>query len=201
MPTHEFRTSQLLSEIANGGRSDDVLIDEVLERFNRRAFGALLLVVTLPSFLPVPVGIGAVSGPLVMLVGAQLLCLRRRPWLPLRLRQRGLKRASFAQFSTRIGPWLQRLERLSRPRLEALTERALPTMVSGALLMVVGLILALPIPLTNYPVGLLVLSYAIALIERDGALLLLAWLLGLGAAVATVLLSGEVLQGLTAWLG
>ena len=48
----------------------------------------------------------------------------------------------------------------------------------GLLLAVLGGLLALPLPLTNYPFGLLLVLWAIALIERDGRLLALAWGLG-----------------------
>src|SRR3546814_1261230 len=42
----------------------------------------LLFVSTLPAFIPIPGVGGAISGPLVILIGAQLLVGRRTPWLP-----------------------------------------------------------------------------------------------------------------------
>ena len=45
-------------------------------RDSQTAFGMLLFVAVLPAFLPLPGVAGAISGPLVMLVGAQLMvCL------------------------------------------------------------------------------------------------------------------------------
>jgi hypothetical protein len=42
-----------------------------------------------------------------------------------------------------------------------------------------GLLLALPIPLTNYPFGLIILAFSLGYIERDGILLGLGCLFGL----------------------
>ena len=48
-----------------------------------------------------------------------------------------------------------------------------------SMLILLGILLFAPVPLTNYPFGLLLLGYAFALIERDGKLMLLCWILGL----------------------
>ena len=53
--------------------------------------------------------------------------------------------------------------------------------------------LALPLPLTNYPFGLVLLAFAFALIERDGALMLVAWGLGLVEIGVLVGFSSQVL--------
>jgi hypothetical protein len=66
---------------------------------------------------------------------------------------------------------------------------------SGLLLMLLGVLLALPIPFTNYLFGVLLLGYALALLERDGALLLVAWATGL-VAIAVFGVTGGALAAL-----
>jgi hypothetical protein len=73
---------------------------------------------------------------------------------------------------------LQRLERLTRPRNEILFDHPLAHAITSLLLISLGISLALPLPLTNYPFGLILLCYAFALIERDGRLLIIGWILG-----------------------
>ena len=71
------------------GDPDELLpLHTLLSGLGRRAFGMLLFVATLPAFIPIPIG-GAISGPLVMLIGAQLMAGRRRPWLPRFIARRG----------------------------------------------------------------------------------------------------------------
>lgn len=197
---HEISTRQLLDAIAASGSGEDLRLNALLDEFRARAFGVLLLAVTLPCFIPLPIGMGAVSGPLVSLVGLQLLILLPHPWVPGFIGRRSVKRVSVQRFRDRVAPWLQRLERLSRPRLEALFS---PTgnAFTGLLLLLLGVLLALPVPFTNYLFGFLLLLFCFALIERDGMLMLIAWALGLGACIASVLLSGEVVGLIQSLLG
>ncbi len=185
----ELSTSGLLAQIGRGAIDADVppaatvSFDELLDHFSHRAFGVMVLVATLPAFLPLPAGAGAISGPLVALFGLQMLLGRRTPWLPQRLRRRGIPRIRFRRFAERMQPWLLRVERLVKPRLAGFTEHLASHVFSGLLLLLLGILLSLPIPLTNYPIGLLILAYAVALIERDGALLLIAWTLGIAMII------------------
>lgn len=184
------------------GPADDVLpLRALLDGLGRSMFGMLLFIATLPAFLPIPGVAGALSGPLVSLVGLQLVLGLRRPWLPGFVARRGPRRGTLARFEHRISPWLLRLEHLVRPRLVALIDHRLATMFTGVLLVLLGVLLALPIPFTNYLFGVLLLAYALALLERDGALLLVSWAAGI-AAIAFFGVAGGALAALaTEWLG
>ncbi len=195
------RLSAMLAELAHQGGDASLKLDAVLQRFHTRAYGVLLMLVLLPAFIPLPVGTGAVSGPLVSLIGLQMLFGLRAPWLPQRARLRTIQRATLGRFSQRIARLLGWLERLCRPRLQGLTRSTLAHVFTGAQLLVLGILLALPIPLTNYPFGLLILAYAIAIIERDGVLLLVAWGFGLATIITWAVLSGEVITLLGRWAG
>lgn len=187
-------TSDLLTELADPAGGELLLFDELLVRFGSRAFGVLLLIALLPAFIPAPIGMGAISGPLICLLGLQLLCLRPAPWLPGFVRRRGLRRASIQRFLDRSRRMLARLERVCRPRLLTLIEHPWANAFTGLQLLLLGFLLALPIPLTNYPFGILLLFYVMALIERDGNLLVVAWILGLVAITGSFMLSNEVVE-------
>lgn len=187
-----LRTSTLLTLLGDERGDPTISFEELLANFRQRAFGALLLVVLLPTFIPVPIGVGAVTGPMIALLGAQMLLTFSKPWLPRWLRRRRMHRSSVARFGERFRPLLSRLEKICKPRLTHFTDRVSAHVFTGLQLLILGLLLALPIPLTNYPYGIVLLLYAVALIERDGVLLLVAWTLGIAAIVASALLSGEV---------
>src|SRR5690606_22031927 len=122
---------------------------------------------------------GAIGGPLTILVGVHLLVGMRRLWLPRFVARRGPRRASLQAFQRMAGPWLGRLERVVKPRLVAVIDHRMAAMFTGLLLVLLGILLALPIPFTNYPFGALLLVYALALLERDGALMLACWAVGI----------------------
>ena len=96
------------------------------------------------------------------------------------------------RFCNRITPWLARLEHLIRPRLQVLAGNPVARSFTGLLLVALGILLALPIPMTNYLFAGVLLLYALALLERDGALLLLLWIATTAGIVAMVLLSDQL---------
>lgn len=187
----EAGTRALLDALAQGDPDETITLRDLLAGLNRRAFGMLLFVSVLPAFIPIPIG-GAISGPLVMLIGVQLAIGMRRPWLPNFLASRGPHRHALARFDRMISPWLARLEHVIRPRLPVLLDHRLAGVVTGLLLLVLGLLLSLPIPLTNYLFGGLLLVFALSLLERDGVMLLVAWIAGAIAVAVFGVLSGNL---------
>jgi len=85
---HEHGTRALLDALAVGNPEDVLTLQDLLSGLGRRAFGMLLFASVLPAFIPIPIG-GAISGPLVMLIGVQLCIGLRKPWLPAFLAKRG----------------------------------------------------------------------------------------------------------------
>ena len=192
-------TRAILDSLLDGDPAQSPDFDQLLDGLGRRAFGMLLFVAALPAFIPIPIG-GALSGPLIMLIAAQLLVDMAHPWLPGFIARRGPRRQSLARFECMVDPWLRRLERVVRPRMAPVLDQPLASAFTGLLLLLLGLLLALPIPLTNYVFGGLILLYALALLERDGALMLACWALGIVALVATGALSGGLITALQAWI-
>ena len=195
----ESGTRAVLDRLAVGDPTQLLRLDELLAGLGRRAFGMLLFVAALPVFIPVPGG-GLIAGPLVVLIGLQLLVGMRRPWLPAFLARRGPKRAAMARFDQHISPWLGRLEHLIRPRMVRLLDHRAASTFTGLLLVLLGVLTSLPIPLTNMLFGAMVLMFALALLERDGALMLLAWVATIIAVAVSGVLSGTLATQALHWL-
>ena len=75
-------TRALVDELATGDPNEALTLGELLDRFSERSFGLFLLIVMLPTFIPIPVGVGGVSGALAVLIGLQFLVRLEHPWLP-----------------------------------------------------------------------------------------------------------------------
>lgn len=188
----EISTRALLHALAEGDDRQPLTLGSLLDEFRERAYGVFMLISVLPAFVPLPIGAGAISGPLVSLIGLQLLVHMAHPWLPGFLSRRPLSRAGMVKFRDRTAGLLRRLEKVSRPRTEGVIDHPAARMFTGLLLIVLGFLLALPIPATNYPFGLIILAFAIALIERDGRLMLVAWALGVVEIVVVAMFSGQL---------
>ena len=196
----EAGTRALLDAFAVGAQDEILRLGDVFAGLGKRSFGMLLFVSTLPAFIPIPGVGGAISGPLVILIGAQLLIGLRQPWLPTFVARRGPHRHAIARFRDLLSPWLARLERVVHPRADTLLDHRLASALSGLMLILLGLLLSLPIPLTNYLFGGLLLLFALALLERDGWLMAVAWILGAIAIGVFGVLSENLAMMAARWI-
>ena len=177
--------SEMLHGLAQQGGRERVSVRDLTDALGDRALGALMFLFAFPNVLPMPPGTSAVLGAPLVFLAAQLM-LGRRPWLPRLLSSRSMSRADFALLVRRIAPWLQRGERMLRPRFSWLTQPPLEYAV-GAVCLVLAIVLVLPIPLGNVLPAVAISLLALAVVERDGL-----WVLaGLGVA----LLSAGVVSG------
>ena len=196
----EAGTRVLLDAFAEGDPEEILRMGDVFAGLGKRSFGMLLFVSTLPAFIPIPGVGGAISGPLSILIGMQLLAGMRKPWLPRFIATRGPHRHLMVRFRDKLSPWLARLERLVHPRGDMLLDHRMASALSGLMLILLGVLLALPIPLTNYLFGGLLLLFALALLERDGWLMALAWIAGAISIAVFGVLSGSLAATAARWI-
>lgn len=191
----EEKTVALLRAALMSAPGERIAVEDLLDSLKRRAFGFLLLLLAIPNFIPVPLGIGGIMGVLVIGLGLEMLIGLEHPWIPGFLRRRTMSRDGLLRFLDRIAPFSGRLERICKPRLQRLTRRPF-TFVSGAIMILIGILLALPIPFTNYVFGGMLIAFAFALVERDGVLLALVW----GTTVTIVIASATFSHALAGFL-
>jgi hypothetical protein len=192
-----LKTSELVQQLledAHRDSEDGIPLGRVMDAFSRRAFGGLVFFITLPAFIPAPFGV--IIGPLLGLIGLQMILGFEHPWLPKRVRAWRIPRDRLERLSMRMGNGLRRLERFARPRLEWCGEGP-GQALSGLSVIILGTLLALPIPLTNWPFGIALCTMTLGLIERDGVLIVAGWL----AAAVSVGLVVAGLHGLISWNG
>ena len=195
----------LLQMASEGDPDAHLSMSQVLGSLQQGAFGMFLLLAILPAFLPLPGVAGALSGPLVMLIGVQMAIGLRSPWLPGFIGRRGPRRRTLHRFTRRLDKPLRQLDRLLRPSFWPTIAPLPARMFTGLQLVLLGLLLSLPIPFTNYLFGVQLLLYALALLERDGRLMTANWAGGVGAIAFFGLGTGELVTYLVQlvqdWLG
>lgn len=195
--------SQVLLDMAQQPWRERISVRDLIDALGDRALGALLFLFAFPNVLPMPPGTSALLGTPLVILAAQLM-IGRGPWLPRVLSARSMSHADFAALVRRITPWLQRGERLLRPRLCWL---ALPPLefVIGAVCLLLAIVVLLPIPLGNILPALAISLLALGVVERDGLWVLAGLSLGVVAAgvvsgvifaaiKATMLLFGQLLH-------
>lgn len=168
--------ARLLRRLADDGGAEGLTLHQIRDRLDERAYGLLILILSLPCLVPGLYGVPQAVGVIIILVAAQLLIGREEPWLPrwvLTLRAKGRWLTAMADFAeTRLG-WI---ERVSRPRLLMFATGAGERMAAAFMILAT---LTIVLPFTNTVPSIALLLLSIGLIQRDGV-----FVLG-GAAVAT----------------
>ena len=187
--SHE-RLSELLDRLAHEDDSERIAFGDLLEAVGERAFGALILVFSiLAVMVGVIPGISTLLGLPLLLLSIQLAIGSPRPWLPRSVSARSLERSTFARVVTTIRPRLRQFEKLLKPRLLVLTsawaERGI-----GLCCLIAAILVFLPIPFGNLLPAVALCAFGVALMERDGVLVLL----GLGTlGFSLIVLGGAAL--------
>lgn len=165
-------TAALLEELAAAFPNERVSFGELIDRLDSRAHGVLLLVMALPMCIPNVPGISTIFGALMLLPALSLVFGSRRLWAPRGVRAWTFPREGLVGALRTAAPALRRIEVLIKPRWSALTHFPL-TILIGLQTLLMAFVLVLPIPLGNWPPGMTVAMTALALLQRDGALMLL----------------------------
>lgn len=180
-------TIQSLSDVIESFGEDTrpvLTVGQMLDQFDSRAFGAMLLVFGLLNCLPLPPGSSTILSLPILLLAPQIAVGREVPWLPRKLVEHPLKRDDLRGLFRKLTPIVRRMELVSRPRLGFLFAQGGERLI-GVVCTLLALVLVLPIPLGNLAPGATVAVLSLALLQRDGLLALLGYMM---AAVSVGLL-------------
>ena len=199
-PAGEPRFAGLLSRIAAEAEGERTTIGALADAFGQRGHGALLILLGLPNLLPLPVpALSLLTGLPLLVLTAQIALGRPVPWFPARLRDRSLPTADLRRIAGAVATQVARLDRIVRPRWSVLTTGPARRVV-GAFTVVLALALFLPLPFGNALPGLALALTGLALLERDGAALLVAVVVGLLGLLVTTIASAAILGGVFVFL-
>ena len=174
--------SDLLEDLLGAFPGETVSVGELVDRLDTRAHGVLLLILALPMCIPNIPGISTIFGVLMIAPALGLLFGQRRLWLPRQVRAWTFKRDGFQRALRLAIGGLRRVEFLIKPRLSVLTRWPLTSAV-GFQTLLMALVLILPIWGANLLPGIAVTFTALALMQRDGLLMLLSMPFAIGSIV------------------
>jgi len=177
-PTRENLSTVLASLLARDQAGAELTLGEVFGRIGDRGFGLLLIVLSLPSALPVPApGYSTPFGVVIAVLAGQMLAGRTTPWLPARAAATKLHGKFVDGMLGFFSKFFAKTEFLIRPRLRWVASRPGRAFL-GALVLIMAALMILPIPLTNTFPAFVIFLTGIGLTEEDGLFSLAAAALG-----------------------
>ena len=182
----EVRMSAALASAEAAVRDPSVTLRELLAMLGEQGLLVFCGVLASPFLLPVTVpGMSTVLGIPMLLIGFAVM-LSRVPWLPARILNRSLPAATVRMVLAKVRGWSERFEHLVRPRWLGLTGGPAINLLNGALVLLDVLLLMAPIPLVpfiNSVPALAIVLLCFGMAERDGAVIVLGYLMTLVSAV------------------
>lgn len=177
-----------LERLFAGPRESAITLNALLAGLEDRSYAFIIAALALPNCIPTGIPLlSTITGLPMLLFVLQRLTGHTAPSLPAFLGNRSLPRGKLQDFLQRAGPRIAWLENAIHPRhgiwLTGLPRRALQTVW----VVMIG-VLALPIPFDNLFPAWSILFFCLALIEGDGVMAMLGWLLAAISAVWTAFL-------------
>jgi hypothetical protein len=177
--------SAKLAELGAQFEGVPVSMGELIHALSARAYELLMMLLVLPFLVPVSVpGMSTPLGLIVATVAVQL-AFGGLPWLPHWLLNKKLPAGFLRTVLRATRGSVGFMERVVKPRWPALSDSSFVTALHLGAICVAALALALPmpIPLTNTFPGWAIFFLAAGLMERDGACLLLGYVMIVVTAV------------------
>lgn len=186
-PARPLPLSQRLAQIVEEPGPDRLTFSELGTQLHARAWGGLLVIFAAINVIPLPPGASIFFAIPLIIVTAQMAFGRASPWFPARINRRGVTKEELRRLIAKM-EWIEvRVERMFKPRLATLTGPT-ATRLIGIVCFILALMTMLPI-VHVAPAAVIVL-FGLALIYRDGALIIAAAVTTLvGAAIAIFLIS------------
>ncbi|MCW8106899.1 exopolysaccharide biosynthesis protein [Alteromonas ponticola] len=174
----------VMDELLENASDEKSSIKEMVEAFENRGYGPLLLVPSLIAVLPtgaIP-GVPSACGVTIFLITIQLLFGRKHPWLPSQLENIEFERETLKKGVEKVKPYTRKIDKLFKPRLHFFMH----TVAKRVLALVCGLTALLMIPLELVPFAAALPASAVAfmgigLSTKDGVMTLIGLTLALSS--------------------
>jgi len=182
--------SVVLQRLHDEAPNDHFTLGWLMGRLRRRSFGLIILLLAVVAIAP---GFSVVAGLLLMIPAFEMIIGHTAPTFPARIAAHSLPTRHLAALVQRAVPVLRYLETMIHPRWLAAVDAS--KRLDGVVVMLLSATLFVPIPLSNVVPALVIALIALANLEEDGVLLVLALLAGaialtLAAAAAWATLVG-----------
>ena len=157
-------------------------IGELMESIGDKGFGLLLIILSLPSALPVPaVGYSTPFGICMVIIAAQIFIGRKQVKLPGRLKKIRIPLKMVQSITGFAIHFLKRTEKLIKPRQRWIHSRFGHSILSVTIF-AMAFFMILPIPGTNTLPAMIIFIIGISIAEEDGLIAIVAILLSTLAA-------------------
>jgi len=179
--------SESLNSLLEESATESVTLNELMGKTRGRGLYIVLILLSLPFITPIPLpGLSTVLG-LTMAALAARLALGLPPRLPKFIGARKISRKRLRAMVGASARILRAIDQLAKPRHSGWLEWRTARLGNAMLLVLMGLFLAFPhppvIPFSNSLPSWAVILLALAIMQRDGILVWVAYAVAVGTSI------------------
>lgn len=185
--SHQSSLYNVIQRLKNSTKAKETSVNAVLEAFEHRGFGPLLLIPALFLLLPTGAlpGVPIVCSVILSLITLQILLGRKHPWLPNRLRNMRFRTRKLQNGLDKITPAAKIIDRYTGPRmLWLITPLSQKCIAMVCLLLAISIIPIGLIPFAVDPIAIAVIILALGITVGDGLIIAVGIVTGLASAIA-----------------
>jgi len=187
--------SQRLRSLVRSLPPTGITLSELIHQVGNDGLLILTALLTLVFLIPISIpGVSTVFGAAILLIGMSRL-IGRELWIPEKLKHKIIGTKKLRPVLRKALPWLQKIERVSRPnRIAWLVASGPVERMNNASLILGAILLMMPfglIPFSNTFPAVALLFFAIGLLQRDGVCVLLGYV----GNAATIVYFGVLIAG------
>lgn len=159
--------------------SEEVSVGQMIQILAGREYAALLIICSLPFCIPIQIpGLSTPFGILLVFLGVQI-AFSQSTWWPDFILKKTIKSHVVTKLVTKTIGVVKFIQKFSHKRLLLLTQNPIFLRLNGLLVSILSIMLALPlpIPLTNMLSAFPILCFGLGLLEDDGVMIIIAYIL------------------------
>jgi len=168
---------------------EPVSVREILDRVSVKSFGIFIVILSMPSALPVPApGYSIPFGLALLGLGIQVVLRRDHPWFPERVLNREIHIKEGSKLVSGMVKFLSIFERFIKPRFTFVYSNPFTYRLMGLIIMLCATSMLIPIPLTNTLPAIGIFLIGLGMLEEDGIFGVLGTIAGICGVLFTTML-------------
>lgn len=180
------RISEKIADLLGSHQKQGLTLGQLLDKMDQQGIGFMMAVLALPLLLPLPPGVAAPAGILLLIWSVQRLFGMHLPWCPVFLRRKTLSSKTVHLLTKKGIPIIRKLERYTGGSVLPVHE--LTTKAACLVVVVMAVLIIMPTPFINPLFAVIVLLLGLGLAYLN-VKLYLAGIAG-GVAVVAMFLAG-----------
>jgi hypothetical protein len=190
-PLDDLKLSELFAGVLGRYQGQTVPMGTLVEALHERGFGVLLILFSIPLCIPIPKPppLDTILGLPLFYLCAQMILGRDAPTLPKKLLAKPIPVDTLIRAFRRANPYLQKFERLFKPRMTNVFSDHALSRLCGILGMGLTCSVLVPFPMSNTIPSLCMVVMATGVLSRDAAAAIGAGILGIAWVIMLAVLA------------